>query len=134
MDQLLGVMKNEKVSTGVLGLMLMMAWYAYSWATDVHDTLASENVPRAEYQKDQIELKKQISEVTDILTAHVKDIQIVNASQLIRDKELALQLAEAANATDAQKAHLRQEIEEAKKYRECLIDQKPNCRHIKPPE
>jgi uncharacterized protein YaiL (DUF2058 family) len=134
MEQLLGAMKNEKVSTGVLGLLVMFAFYAYSWATDVHDTLASSNVSRSEYQKDQQELRTQIADMADVLNAHVKDIQIVNASQLIRDKELALQLAEAANATETQKSHLRQEIEDAKKYRECLIDQRPNCKHMKPPE
>jgi hypothetical protein len=134
MEQLLGAMKNEKISTGVLGLLVMLAWYAFTWADAQHEAMASEAVPRAEYQKDQQELKNQIADMANVLTAHVKDIQIVNASQLVRDKELALQLAEAANATETQKSHLRQEIEDAKAYRECLIDMRPNCKHMKPPE
>jgi hypothetical protein len=130
MEQLLGAMKNEKVSSSVFILLLFVAYYAFAWASEEHGQL----VTRAEYQRDQQELKVQLEELTSVVKLYIDDSTIISASQLVRDKELQLQIAEATGETETQIAHIKREIEAAKRYRACLIQQEPNCKHLKPPE
>jgi hypothetical protein len=116
MEALMGILKNEKISSTVLVLILVGAWWSYSWAND-------EFVNKGDFNK-----------LTTLITTHVEDMQIVNASQLIRDKELAYRICEATGDTPGELKNLSDQIIQAKQYRNCLINKQPNCKHLKPPE
>lgn len=116
MEQLLGVLRNEKISSSVLVLILLGAWYTYGWAED-----------RYVAQGDFDELK-------GLIVTHLEDMQIVNTSQLIRDKKLALQLAQSTGESDAHLATQQDAITKAETYKDCLIGKKPNCKHLRPAE
>ena len=120
MEQLLALLRNEKLSGTVIVMFLITVWWIHGWAKE-------EFVDAADFQ----ELKK-------IIVFHIDDMQIVNASQLIRDKELALQVCKATGKSTGQASpemeRLKREIAQAKAYRQCLIDERPNCKHLKPPE
>lgn len=116
MEQALGVLRNEKISAGLLAALIVSLWAIHAWAND-------EFVKKSEFQ-----------ELTTLMVAHTEEFRIVNASQLIRDLEMKREIAEATAKSDSEIEHLDEEINEAKTYRKCLIDRKPNCIHIKPPE
>jgi len=114
--EVIDLFHKEKISVGVLTAVILGAWYAYGWAGETY------------VEKDEF------NQLTSLIVTHVEDMKIVNASQLIRDKELALQLAVATNESETQINHLKTEIADSKKYRECLIRKDPNCKHLKPAE
>jgi len=116
MEQLMGILRDEKVSTTLLITLGLTVWWMYGWAEERY-------VHNSEFE-----------EVRDLLVQHIEDQRIVNASQLIRDKELALQVAEATGQPSQQTTHLKLEVAQAREYRACLLDKKPNCQHLKPPD
>lgn len=119
MEQLIGGLKNEKISLSLLALVCAVAWYSFTWANEKHEDL----VKRHEFDR-----------LKTLMVEHTEEFRIVSASQIIRDLELQLQLAEATGQPDNQIDHINNEIVEAKSYRRCLIERLPNCRHLKPPE
>ena len=116
MEQVIGGLKDEKISLSLLAVMILIAWYSFAWANE-------EFVKKDEFDK-----------LTRIMTEHTEEFRITNASQIIRDLELQLQVARVSNRSDGEIQHLEEEIAEARLYRRCLIDRKPNCQHLKPPE
>lgn len=116
MEQLVGVLRNEKLSAATVILVIFGAYWAYGWAGE-------------EFVK-----QDDFKQLKSLMITHVEDMQITTASQLIRDKQLQLQLAHATGESESQIAHIEQEIEDAIEYRSCLIKKAPNCKHLKPPE
>jgi len=120
MEAILNLIKNEKISGTLLIFVLMGAWYAHGWAND-------EFVKRDDFDR-----------LTAMITEHVEDMRIVTASQIVRDKEVLLQVALHAADQDPSKkneiGHIEREIDQAKAYRQCLIEKRPNCKHLKPPQ
>lgn len=123
MDQIVGAFRDEKISLGLLGIVAMLAWYSFAWANEKHEDLVHKS-----------QFEKEIGALTKLMTEHTEEFRIVNASQLIRDLEVQLELAEATGKSESEIIHIGEEIQEAKTYRRCLIDRKPNCQHLKPPE
>lgn len=121
--EVIDMLRQEKISGSVLAFVVLLAWYAYGWAGE-------EFVSADEFKQ----LNKEFKELNNAITDHVDDMKIVNASQLIRDKELSMQLGMAVGLNESEMEHLESEIRKAKEYRKCLIDQRPNCKHLKPPE
>ena len=119
MEQVIGGLKDEKISLSLLGIMVLIAWYSFTWANEQHGDL----VKRSEFD-----------ELSKLMIEHTEEFRIVNASQIIRDFELQLQVAEATGRSQAEIIHIEEEIAQAKRYRSCLIDRRPNCKHLKPPE
>lgn len=115
-EQVTSSLKNEKVSLSVLALLGMCAVWMYGWANE-------EFVRQSEFK-----------ELNDLMVTHTEEFRITNASQIIRDLELQLQIAQAADSSSGVIQHIEGEIQEAKVYRKCLIERRPNCYHMKPPE
>lgn len=116
MEQAIGALKDEKISLSLLGLVVAIAWWSYGWANE-------------EFAK-----KQDVDDLKTLMVTHTEEFRIVNASQIIRDLELQLQLSEATNQDIGVINHLKEEIADAKQYRRCLVDRKPNCQYLKPPE
>ena len=123
MDKGIGALKDEKISLGVLVIGAFAFYHLYTWADDNHNQL----VKRPQFEQE-------IEKLTKLMTDHTEEFRITNASQIIRDLEMQLQIAEATSRTEAEINHLKIEISNAKMYRTCLIDRRPNCKHLKPPE
>lgn len=117
MEQAIGALRNEKISLGLLAVVLFLAGYAYTWAGGEHDNLVS---------------KTEFQELTTLMIGHTEEFRIVNASQLIRDLEMQLDIAAATGKTESEIAHIKTDIKEARLYRSCLIDRRPNCKHLMP--
>ena len=123
---------NEKLNSpqAIMGFMLavlMSGWAFWAWANN-------EFVPRNEINVQLQQSRDDISALTELVTIFVEDMQIVNSGQLVRDKELALQIALATNQPTNRIEQIKGEIQRAKKYKSCLIHKDPNCKHLKPPE
>ena len=116
MEAILEMLRAEKISSTLIILVLIGTWYAYGWAGE-------EFVKSDDFNK-----------LSSLIITHVEDMKIVNAAQLLRDKELAMQIATATNETPAQIKHIQHEIDQARAYKKCLISKEPNCKHLKPPE
>ena len=97
-------------------MFMITVWWIHGWAEE-------EFVNRTEF-----------GELKGIIVEHVDDMNIVNASQYIRDKELALKICEATGSSEKEIDDIRKLIRQANKYRTCLINEEPNCKHLKPPE
>lgn len=115
-DQIIGLLKNEKISASIIIMFGFTMWWIYGWAEERYVT------------------RTDFGELKEIMVEHIDDMQIVNASQFIRDKELALTVCIATGRPELEIQHLKDEINEAKAYRACLIERRPNCKHLKPPE
>ncbi len=116
MDVLVNALKSEKVPLTLIMLLGLTVWWVHGWAQ-------TEFVDRDDF-----------TELKEVIIVHVADMQIVNASQLVRDKELALQIAEGTGEPLSRTKRLKGEISQAKLYKGCLIREEPNCKHLKPPE
>jgi hypothetical protein len=116
MEQAIRGLKDEKVSLSLLALVVLIAWYSFTWADE-------------EFAR-----KSDFEQLINVMTEHTEEFRIVTASQIIRDMELQLQVAEATGATESEIIHIKGDIADAKRYKQCLIDRKPNCKHMKPAE
>jgi hypothetical protein len=113
MDQILGVVKNEKISGGVLVLLITIAWWAHGWAS-------GEFVKKGEFNK-----------LQTTVTEGFASIEINDASQIIRDKKLGLTITKATQGSEEQIEALVEELQYAQAYKACLVRQEPNCQHLK---
>jgi hypothetical protein len=113
MEQILGVVKNEKISAGVLVLLIAVAWWAHGWASE-------EFVKKGEFNKLQ-------TTVTD----GFESIEINDAGQIIRAIKLELIIVKATAGSDKELGDLADELEHAQAYKQCLVERRPNCQHLK---
>ena len=113
MEQILGVVKSEKISAGVLVLLVAIAWWAHGWASE-------EFVKKGEFSKLQ-------TTVND----GFESIEINDAGQIIRDVKLEILITKATNGSAKELSDLADELGHALAYKQCLVDQGPNCQHLK---
>ena len=116
MEQVLSSLRDEKVSLGVLGAVFVLLFYAYAWAND-------------EYAK-----QSDFDELKELIINHTEEFRINNASQIIRDLKTDIRIAEATrdpDAPDVELKRLREQLEHAEDYKRCLVERRPNCKHLK---
>jgi hypothetical protein len=113
MEQILGAIKNEKVSSSVLVLLVAVAWWAHSWAEE-------------EFVK-----KGEFSELQNSVSGGFESIEINDAGQIIRDIKLEILITKATSDDTTRLSDLDEELEHAKAYKQCLVKQEPNCQHLK---
>ena len=112
-EQVVGALKNEKVSTGVFGILLTITFFAYTWAGDQHKTITDAQagfVTRDEFQQEHQELHSDIERLSESVNEYIDDSRIVDANIYIRDKQLSLQIATATGADDITVQEIQQEI------------------------
>jgi hypothetical protein len=126
----MGTLKDEKISIGLAVGVVCSLYYVFAWAQEEHKGIASQ----ASIERSELVNKKEFHELLNVITAHTEEFRIVNASQIIRDYEMQLQISLATGKTGDELAHIEKDISGARLYRQCLIEQKPNCQHLKPPE
>jgi hypothetical protein len=113
MEQILGVIKNEKISASVMVVLIGVAWWAHAWAEEVF-------VKKGEFDTLQ-------TTVTD----GFESIEINDAGQIIRDIKLEILITKATQGSQEEKDRLADKLEHALAYKQCLVERKPNCRHLK---
>jgi len=113
MEQVIGALKNEKISAGVLVAMVALAWWAHSWAEE-------------EFVK-----KGEFSELQRTVNDGFESIEINDASQVIRDIKLELLITKATSGSNKELADLGDELSHAEAYKDCLVKRQPNCHHLK---
>jgi len=126
----MGGLKDERISIGLAVGIVVSLYTILSWAQTEHKNIADLSAQ----ERNQLVNKQEFHELLNVITTHTEEFRIVTASQLIRDYEMQLQIAAATGKTEGEVKHIERDIVEAKVYRQCLIDQKPNCQHLKPPE
>ena len=127
MEQLVGALKDEKVSLSVLVLAGLMAYYGYGWAND-------QFVDKESFDDHTEEVTNKLDALTTSMNAHVEEYRIVEASRVIRDLKRDIQLAIATEAPEREVQELREDLEHAEDYKRCRIGRKPNCQHLRWPE
>lgn len=145
MEQAISLLKDEKMSIGVLGALVFMAYVGFVWADSQHQDYQT----KAEAAQADRELKALIAgnaetagKVLSKMDAHVKDFEaaqeearIEYAKATVRDMNTELRLAQTdPSTTEREMENLVAHLEQAKEYRDCLINRKPNCQHLRPVE
>jgi hypothetical protein len=113
MEQIIGALRNEKISAGVLVAMIGIAWWAYSWAEDKF-------VNQGEFTA----LQQTVNE-------GFESIEINDAGQVIRDIKLEILITKATQGPDKELKRLGDQLKHAEEYKACLVGRRPNCRHLK---
>ena len=113
MEQLIGALKNEKVSAGVLVALVAIAWWAHAWAEE-------EFVKKGEFSK-----------LQTTVTTGFESIEINDAGQIIRAVRLEILITKATNGSASELEHLADELKHAQAYKQCLVKREPNCQHLK---
>ena len=113
MEQVIGALKNEKVSAGVLVALVGIALWAHAWAEEAF-------VKKGEFETLQ----------TTVNTGF-ETIEINDAGQIIRDIKLEILITKATNGSASELEHLADELGHAQAYKACLVKQEPNCQHLK---
>lgn len=127
MEQAIGALKDEKVSLSLLGLVVMIAWYAHAWATE-------EFVDKQQFDEHTQEVENKLDTLQTVINQHVEEYRIVEASRVIRDLKRDIQLAETIESPAREVAELKEELRHAEEYKRCLVGRLPNCQHLRWPE
>lgn len=131
MDQLLEALKSEKVSVGVLLLLLPLMVTAHAWAVAQHNQLENRSQDRHKENDEKLVSKTEFEQLEQTVDAGFEAMTLNDASQEIRDIKLSLQVAEATSAPESVLARIRDELDHAVRYKECLRAREPNCEHLK---
>lgn len=105
-EQVLAVLRQEKVSSAVLALVVFGLLWAQSWAS-------GEFARREDF------------------SALRESIEISDASQIVRDTRLELTITQAHGGSEGEVSRLAGKMAQAKIYKQCLVDQRPNCEHLR---
>ena len=115
----MGGLMEQRISVGLALGVVFSLYYMFTWASGEHADLIK---------------KSDFDELKNLMLGHTEEFRIVTASQIVRDKEMQLQIALATGKSDGEMKHIQNELSAARMYKACLIEQKPNCQHLKPPE
>jgi type II secretory pathway pseudopilin PulG len=113
MEELMGGLKDQKISLAVLGLVATALVYAYAWADD---KFASQS---------------EVEQLKTLIIDHTEEFRINNASQIIRDLKTDIRIAKATNAPEVELRRLDEQLHHAEQYKECLVLRRPNCKHLR---
>ena len=116
MEQLLEMWKKERPSGSVLVILALICYVAYAYAD-------KEFVKQDEFDT-----------LQTTVTQGFESIEIHAASQVIRDVKMRQMLTKAANGSATELANLDDELTAARAYKKCLVEEKPNCKHLKEAE
>lgn len=130
--------KEERMSWGGFSLLILIGYFGYAWATDVHKDL----VTREEVDRLMVENKKTIEKTLKLLEDHVKDFElkseqdlILEATNAVREAKRDLRLAKLdSSMTPRELREYEEYLTHAQEYKQCLIDRRPNCAHLRIPE
>jgi hypothetical protein len=130
MDELVGGVRNQKVSIGIIAGVLFLAWNSWQWAFETFSTKAeaAENVHK---------LESMLQSNNNLLQDHIDEYRIGEAIKDVESIEGDLwhlkmhesQAGETAE-TRALKAEMEKKLDHAIEYRNCLMNQRPNCKHL----
>ncbi len=116
MEQFLAMLKNERPSGSILVIILLVGFGAYAWAD-------KEFVKIDEFET-----------LQTTVTEGFESIEIHAASQVIRDVKMRIMLTKAADGSETELTNLDDELIAARSYKRCLVEEKPNCKHLKEAE
>lgn len=115
MEQLVGFLQKRPSGSTFIFIMLI-CFAAYAWAGE-------EFVRKTEF-----------NELKTLMVSHTEEFRINNASQIIRDLKTDIRIAKATSAPVVEVDRLEDQLDHAERYKDCLVDRKPNCKHLLQPE
>lgn len=131
MDDVVRKIKDEKVSIGVVIAVAVLAYYAHGW---VFETF----VTKANAQENVAGVQKTLDDVQHTLNSFVQNYEIREAKKNVETIEATMfhmqqHVAEHGNTpeTEAKISSLQRRLDNAVKYRDCLLNDHPNCEHLK---
>jgi hypothetical protein len=127
MEQGVRGLKDEKISLSILGLVVMVAVYSYSWAQETF-------VDESTFNKHTEDVQSKLDRLSETMDSHVEEYRIVEASRVIRDIKRDIQLAVAMEEPSYQINELKEQLAHAEEYKRCLVSRMPNCQHLRWPE
>lgn len=113
MDQVMKILKNERISMGVLVLFVCSLFIGYSWADS--------RFARVE----------DLTTLQQTVELGFESIAINDASAEIRDIKLSLQMARAVGSSETEVVRINDELTHAKSYKKCLVTRGTNCAHLR---
>lgn len=113
MEQVLDLLKHERISAGALVLLACTLFWVHAWADDKFATI------------DDLQALQQT------VVEGFESILISDASAEIRDIKLSQQMAKATGAPIEELGRIQEQLEHAEAYKSCLVKQEPNCDHLR---
>lgn len=146
MEQIVGGLREQRVTLTLTVALIILAGFAgYIWADDQHGEFQTKSEAEAATRelKSEIERNRRTSEeILQKTEAHIRDFdslveetRIEYAINSVRDAKRDVRLAQNdPNISDRELNELRETLDHAEAYKDCLIERRPNCRHLRLPE
>lgn len=123
--------KDKDVSLGLLvvcGIILAFTWL---YANEVF-------IPRAEAEENVKTLQQAVEQLAEKQDTHIKDWRIRTAVESVERIETEMwhlkeheMLAGESMATEDRERYLKAKLGHAKEYKDCVINNRPNCEHLR---
>lgn len=131
LGQSMTILKNERISGGALVLMATALFSMYAWADNRHQALEDNSAARHAQNIEDMVSKEEFNVLQRTVDAGFENIGIDDASAVIRDAKLSLQMAKATDASDNEIARINDELSHAVDYKSCLVRRGSNCEHLR---
>jgi hypothetical protein len=112
-DQVMKIMKSERISMGVLVLFVCSLFIGISWADGRFAKI------------------EDLTTLQHTMELGFESIAINDASAEIRDIKLSMQLAQAVDPSESTTKRIEEELEHAVDYKKCLVRREPNCEYLR---
>lgn len=125
------IIKDQKISIGALVIALFAVYYLYGW-------LGANFVTKVEAAQYNHQVTEKVEEVTaqlagntQILNDLVKTVEVGGAFDWVESSDAKVYRMENGGASAMTLRDAKKELTRATKYRDCLLNNQPNCKLLK---
>jgi len=123
-------LKDQKVSIGLVSIVAALLWQVYGWA----DTTF---VTRLQADEKITSLQASVERTNQLLVQYIGDESIRDAKERVRELEVELYHLDvhmeahgSTPKTELRRTQVNGELRVMKEYRDCLLRNGPNCKHL----
>lgn len=123
-------LKEQKISLGLVFLLAVVLWKGYGWADNTFIT-------RLQADERITSLQTSVEKTNKLLVQYISDESIRDAKERVRELETELyhldvheEQAGVTPKTELRRSQIDGELRIAKSYRDCLMRNGPNCKHL----
>jgi len=124
--------KSQPISFGLVLTMILGAWPAVGWFNEYHSNFISRVEASQQIEEHLSHLEQKVDRNTDTLTDFQKEVRIRYALGRVETLEARLYTLRRDSADPDLIHELEGDLDHARTYADCLLADRPNCRHLEP--
>lgn len=124
--------KKQPISVGVVLTIIIGAWPTVGWFNDYHTKFISKAEASQHIEKHLTELEQKVDRNTDTLNDFQKEVRIRYALGRVESLEARLYTLTRDGADPELIHEVESDLDHARAYCDCLLENRPNCRHLEP--